>query len=116
MRLDPDPLNRHQADASPCEPDTTDCFSWDLRSVWIDPGLLADTFVLLSIPAFVAVSVIVSGLGRFGVNEIWSFMLAMPICLSAWYYIVGLWIDHRKNSGASEPQRGKDIASESLIQ
>ena len=54
-------------------------------------------FVLLSLPAFVIVAVIVSGLGHLGLNEIWPFMIAMPPLLFAWYYFIGLFIDHMWN-------------------
>jgi len=62
----------------------------------VEPGRVSEAFILLSFPAFVVVEVIVSGLGRFGVNEIWSFMISAPLLLSAWYYMIGVLIDRRK--------------------
>jgi hypothetical protein len=97
FRLDADPLNRHPNVASPCEAGVGNCVGWDLRAVHIDPGRLVEAFVLLSLPAFVVVAVVVFGLGRLGLNEIWSFMFAAPLLLSFWYYFVGMLIDRRKN-------------------
>ena len=53
--------------------------------------------MLLSIPAFAVGALIVFGLGHFGVNEIWSFMIDMPPLLFAWYYFIGMLIDRRRN-------------------
>jgi hypothetical protein len=97
LRLDPDPLNRHPSAALPCESDRGNCASWDLRAIWVDPGWLAEGFMLLSIPAFAVVAVIVFGLGHLGVNEIWSFMVAMPPLLFAWYCFIGMMIDRTRH-------------------
>jgi hypothetical protein len=97
FRLDTDPLNRHAVAASPCGAYTEDCRSWDLRAIHIDPGWMAEAFMLLSLPVFALVAVIVFGLGRLGINEVWSFMIAMPPLLFVWYYFIGKLIDRRRN-------------------
>jgi hypothetical protein len=39
--------------------------------------------------------IIVSSLGRLGISEILSFMIAMPLLIVAWYYFMGWMIDRR---------------------
>jgi hypothetical protein len=56
-----------------------------------------EVFMLLSLPVFVVVAVVVFGLGRLGLNKIWSFMFATPLLLSVWYYFVGMLIDRWRN-------------------
>jgi hypothetical protein len=102
VRLDPDPLNRHTPPAGR--------ISWDYESVWVHPGLLVGIFLVLSLPAFVTVGFIVSELGRFGVNEILSFMIAMPPALFAWYYLVGILIDRKRNRQVSLSPPGNSRA------
>jgi hypothetical protein len=97
FRLDSDPLNRRAGIAGPCEGGSKNCGSWDLCAIYVDPGFLVEAFMLLSLPAVLVVELVVAELGRFGVNEIWSFMIAMPPLLFAWYYFVGTLIDRRKN-------------------
>ncbi|MGB9465504.1 MAG: hypothetical protein WBR10_10350 [Candidatus Acidiferrum sp.] len=46
-----------------------------------------------AIPAFVVEAVVIGGLGRIGINEIWGFMISMPLLIFAWYYFVGWLID-----------------------
>jgi hypothetical protein len=75
------------------------CANWDLREteVWVDAGWLTKAFMWVSIPAFVVGEAVVSVLGRVGVNEVWSFMIAMPPLLLVWYSFVGLMVDRRIN-------------------
>jgi len=51
---------------------------------------------LSGLPAFVAAKIIVAGLGRLGINQIWSFMMLMPLLLSAWYFFLGWLVDRWK--------------------
>jgi hypothetical protein len=97
FRLDADPLNKHPSIASPCEAGTGNCGRWDLRAIYVDPGLLVEAFIWLSLPTFAVTTVVVFGLGRLGVNEIWSFMVATPPLLFAWYYFIGMMVDHTRH-------------------
>jgi hypothetical protein len=95
--LDADPLNRHPVGASQCAAGAGDCASWDLRAIHVHPGWIAETFMLFSLPVFVVVAVVVFGMGRLGLNEIWAFMIATPPLLFTWYYFIGLLLDRKRN-------------------
>jgi ABC-type spermidine/putrescine transport system permease subunit II len=41
--------------------------------------------VLSALPAFLIGSLAAYGLGRFGVSEVLSFMISMPLLIFAWY-------------------------------
>jgi len=64
--------------------------------MWIEPGLLPACFMLLSLPAFIVGMVIVNGLGRLGVNEVWSFLISMPLLIFIWYYFIASLLDRWK--------------------
>lgn len=49
-----------------------------------------------ALPAIAVAKLIVAGLGCFGVNQIWSFMVSMPLLLSAWYFFLGWLVDRWK--------------------
>jgi len=53
--------------------------------------------MLSALPAFIAGLVIVTVLGRFGVSQVSSFMVSMPLLLGTWYYFVGWLIDRRRS-------------------
>jgi high-affinity Fe2+/Pb2+ permease len=50
-------------------------------------------FALAALPAFVIGLFITFGLGTFGINEVLSYMISMPLLISAWFYFVGWLID-----------------------
>ena len=51
-------------------------------------------FVLSDLPAFLVGTLIVFGLGgKFGVSEVSSFMVTMPLLTFVWFYAVGWLID-----------------------
>jgi len=52
-----------------------------------------ESLMLLALPAFVLGAISVSVLGHLGVNEVWSFMLLMPLFVFAWFYFVGWLVD-----------------------
>jgi hypothetical protein len=62
-------------------------------SLWVDPGLLAEVLMLSALPAFAVVAFVVARLGRFGLSEVSSFMVSMPLLIFAWHYAVGWLID-----------------------
>jgi hypothetical protein len=71
----------------------SDCVGWDPVSIWVDPGWLAKMLMVSALPAFAIGALIVGGLGRLGTNEVWTFMISMPILICAWYYLVGWLVD-----------------------
>jgi hypothetical protein len=93
IRLDSDPLGRNVQIATPCQNPDSVCIGWDPVSIWVDPGWLAKVLMASALPAFVIGALIVGGLGRLGTNEVWSFMLSMPILICGWYYLVGWLLD-----------------------
>jgi len=49
--------------------------------------------MLSGLPAFFVTALLVHGLGRLGVNEIYTFFVAAPLLLFAWYYFLGRLLD-----------------------
>jgi hypothetical protein len=96
IRLDSDPLDRRPHAAAPYKESVENCTTWDLRSIYVDPGLLTMSLMLTGLPAIAVAKLLVAGLGRFGVNQIWSFMISMPPLLVAWYYLLGWFVDRWK--------------------
>jgi len=93
MRLDSDPLNRHPLATEPCKDGEEKCVDWTPVSIWVEPGWLAELLVPSAFPAFVFGAVVVHGLGRLGISEVSSFMVVMPLLISAWFYFVGWLVD-----------------------
>jgi|SRR5438045_222583 len=92
LRLDTDPLNQHPTQAKPCENGERNC--WELRRRWVTPALLDRFLIVSSLPAFLTGLAIVIGLSNFGIDEVLTFMVSMPILLFGWYYFVG-WLIER---------------------
>jgi hypothetical protein len=59
----------------------------------VDYGHLTKSLTILAFPAFLIDRLTVRGLGRVGVNEVYSFMISMPLLISAWLWVVGSLID-----------------------
>ncbi len=91
-RLDSDPLNRHPRPLPP-RSGIEKASSWDVRNMNVDPGALAMCLVLSGLPAFRTSMFIVAELSRFGVSQVWTFMISTPILLFAWYYFLGWLLD-----------------------
>lgn len=68
----------------------------DIRIVGL--GLFTKVLIILTIPAFVAGAGIVTGFGRFGVNETLIFFLAMPLLIGTWLYFLGWLIDRAEGA------------------
>src|SRR5882672_7414492 len=92
IRLDSAPLEKHSR-ITPCKEVEVDCVGWDPSSIWVDPGLLAETLILSALPAFAVGALIVGCLGRFGISQVSTFMVTMPTLIGAWYYLVGWSFD-----------------------
>lgn len=95
IRLDSDPLNRHPRVALPCKNGAGNCIEWDwaLVDMWVDPGWLTRGLMVSALPAFAIGAFIVGGLGRLGINQIWSFVIFVPILIFTWHYFIGWLID-----------------------
>lgn len=94
IRLDSDPLDRHHLFESsvPCNNGRRDCLCWE-PVVWIDPGWGEEAFILLSLPAFLLTRGVIALLARFGVSNVITFFVSMPLLMCGWFYLIGLWID-----------------------
>jgi hypothetical protein len=68
--------------------------------MWVDPSWIEEWFMRSALPAFLIGAVVVSSLGRLGVNQIWSFVISMPLLILIWYYFVGWLIDRLKSKRA----------------
>jgi hypothetical protein len=93
LRLDSDPLNEHPIPVSPCENAKAKCGNDDLADKKVAPGWSDKLLIISALPAFLAGAGIVMGLSMAGIDEVLSFMVAMPILLFAWYYFIGWLID-----------------------
>jgi hypothetical protein len=91
IRLDSDPSNRRNWGAIPCQDGKENC--WELRTKWVDPGLLEQFLMLSALPAFAVGGFAVRSLGRVGINQVSSFMFLMPVLICAWYYLIGWLLD-----------------------
>lgn len=95
IRLDRDPLNRHPWSYwyPACRQASTNCEGWDPVAVWVDPGFLSIALFISGAPAFAVGGLLVRGLGKLGVNELITFMFAMPLLIAGWYFLVGWFVD-----------------------
>ena len=95
IRLDSDPLGKHivSPDAAPCKDGEGGCLTPVPTYIVVHAGWLAKVFIISGAPAFLTGTMIAHGLARIGVNEVTSFMVAMPILLGSWFYFVGWLLD-----------------------
>lgn len=100
LRLDSDPLNEHPRPAERCQYDPEACTNWDVPTQRTAPGWLDRVLVVSALPAFLLGFGISYLLGQRGVDEVLSFMVAMPVLIFGWYYLVGWliesWVRRRK--------------------
>jgi hypothetical protein len=93
IRLDRDPLNHHPYSAPECNPETTNCGA-ELDFLWVDPGPGTRIFETSAAPAFLLGVFLTHLLGRFGISELLTFIIVMPLLIFAWYYFVA-WASGR---------------------
>lgn len=95
IRLDSDPLGKHVATphAAPCNEGEGGCLDVNTLYIVVDSGRLARVLILSGAPAFLVGVGFVHMLARFGISEVVSFMVAMPILLASWFYLVGWRLD-----------------------
>jgi hypothetical protein len=98
IRLDTDPLNmpRHSHIDPTKEDSTQESIGWDPQNVIVEPGPISKILVLSAIPAFAMGALVIAGLSRFGVNQLATFMVEMPVLLFAWYFFIGWLLDRRR--------------------
>jgi hypothetical protein len=95
LRLDSDPLGKRYP--SPCANLNTgeSCFVWEDLAIYRHPSNAERVFVLLDFPAMIVGMFVSFMLGRIGVNEIWTFMISIPLLTAAWCFLVGRILDRR---------------------
>jgi hypothetical protein len=92
VRLDSDPLNKHLI-LKPCPQGSEEACGFDPQVIWVTPGWIEKALVLSALPAFFLATSIVRGLAHFGVSELLSFMITMPLLTLTWFYNVGWFLD-----------------------
>jgi hypothetical protein len=107
IRLDTDPAGRRPKPAGevlPCPDGSQDCLEFDPGILWVTPGYLALALEVAAFPALVAAFMVVVGLGRLGVNQLWTFMLTAPLFIGAWFYLLGWLLDRWRCRRSKRPQ------------
>jgi hypothetical protein len=107
IRLDSDPLSKYFKKPISCEQGLENCTAWEPEYIWVTPGWIDKALLLFALPAFVAGSGVVEGLGRFGVSQVLSFMISMPLLIFGWFYFVGWLFDRRRRSRSPMPDIAK---------
>lgn len=92
VRLDSDPLNKRPA-LKPCAQETNQNCGFDPQYIWVTRGMIERALTLSALPAFLLALTVARGLAHFGVSEVLSFMIALPLLTLAWFYAVGWLLD-----------------------
>ena len=95
VRLDTDPLNKHQL-SKRCPEESGQTCGFDPEYIWVTPGWIEIAWTLSAFPAFILTIAVVHELAHYGVSELLSFMFAMPLGTLAWFYAVGWLLDRRR--------------------
>lgn len=88
IRLDSQPGQSNPSGESTCKTDSTGEPCWEPASIWIDPGWLAKTLIISSLPAFLIGRAVVHALSMFSMSEVTTFMISMPPLIFGWFYLV----------------------------
>jgi hypothetical protein len=88
--LDSEPLNHSE---SACKHGIENCQFFGPQEIHRTTGLLAGSLILSAVPAFLVGLVVVNGFASYGVSEIPTFMVSMPLLIGGWFYLVGTIID-----------------------
>jgi len=103
IRLDSDPLNKHQYPYFlPCKSGEEACVE-PQTMLGIEPGVVSMLLRLAALPAFIVGAAIVRGLARFGLGEVTTFLISMPLLILAWFYLIGSLIDRWQYKMGSRP-------------
>ena len=99
IKLDTDPLSKRYSPEMPVckrnQDGSVDCVLTEPMTICVYPGWLATCLFVTALPAFLLGAGIVGGLGRVGINQVWGFMVSMPLLIFSWFYFVGLLLDRR---------------------
>jgi len=82
--LDTDPLRK------PCPNGSEPCVEFNPDS-W--PRPLPRLLFLTAVPAFFVGMLLVNVFGKFGISQLLSFMVLMPLLICAWFYFLGWLLD-----------------------
>ena len=95
LKLDRSPATIDPPAEPPCNQGQESCVGWDPGEIHrpIDP--LAKVVVLTGIPAFLLSALTVGLFSRFGISQVFTFMIGTPIFLTFWYWFLG-WLTDRK--------------------
>ena len=85
--LDRDPLNRWSNTSATCNSQGSDC-KVEFDYIRIDPGPVTKVFMTSAFPAFFAGTALSHTIGRYGASELPTFMIATPVLIFAWYYLL----------------------------
>jgi hypothetical protein len=88
--LDSEPLN--QSDSA-CKHGIENCQFFGPESIFRTGGSLSRGLILSAAPAFFLGFVVVKAFASYGVGEIPTFMVSMPLLIVGWFYLVGTIID-----------------------
>ena len=86
-------MNRYPRVPASCKTGEENCSTWDLSYMWLDPGWLVKWLMWSAAPAFIVEAVVLGALRHLDTNEIWTFMISMPLLIFGWYYFVSWAID-----------------------
>jgi hypothetical protein len=78
-----------------CKDGTDRCGEWGPESISVRSSLPARGLRLAAFPAFLLSELLAGEFGRFGVSEVYSFMIFTPLFIAGWFYVLGLLIDPR---------------------
>ena len=96
-RLDPDPLGkdfkRIPLVMQPCANDPEHCVEFNAEYINSELSPLEKLFDFSALPTLAVEIVILEGSRRLGVNQVWTFMVSMPLLVFAWFYFLGRLID-----------------------
>jgi hypothetical protein len=94
IKLDTDPLERDEPKFVPCRDDATmDCSGFGPKVLWVEAGVFTKGLLVSALPAFLVGAGLVRGLAHFGVNQVITFALSMPVLIAAWFFLLGRFID-----------------------
>lgn len=96
IKLDTDPRGTNQPSFIPCKDDPkSNCAGWGPVYIWVTPGVVTKTLLIVALPAFLVGAGLTRGLALVGVSELLTFAISMPFLIGAWFYSVGWFVDSR---------------------
>jgi hypothetical protein len=65
------------------------------QAILVDSSLVARALMVTAFAAFILSALVIGGLGRLGISEVYSFMISTPLLIAPWFYSIGWLIDLR---------------------